>query len=110
VNGTNQLSCYVVVDSGADHCVFPRSFLGPLGLDLLTAPMDFTSGLGSTNVPVHFFNISINLQNVIQIPVYAAFTVGLDQMGAGLLGQSGFFDRFSVHFKLQQGIYEIDIQ
>jgi hypothetical protein len=71
--------------------------------------MDFTSGLGSANVPVHFFNVSIDLQNVVQIPIYAGFTLGLDQMGAGLLGQSGLFDRFNVHFKLQQGIFEIDI-
>ncbi|MGA8075345.1 MAG: hypothetical protein WB995_17855 [Candidatus Acidiferrales bacterium] len=109
ISGTNRLSCYAVVDSGADHCVFPRSFIQPLGLDVLGAPIELTSGMGSANVPTHFFNISIDLQNVVRIPVYAGFTVGLDQMGVGLLGQSGFFDRFNVHFKLQRGIYEIDV-
>lgn len=96
------------MDSGADHCVFPRSFMQPLGLNPLAAPLEMTIGVGSTNVPTHFADIDIDLQGVIQFHVYAGFTTGLDPIGIGLLGQSGFFDRFIVHFKLSQGIYEIE--
>ena len=81
----------------------------PLGLDSLAAPLEMTVGVGSTNVPTHFANIEIDLQSVIQFPVYAGFTTGLDPVGIGLLGQSGFFDRFGVHFKLSQGVFEIEI-
>jgi hypothetical protein len=81
----------------------------PLGLDPLAAPLEMTIGVGSTNVPTHFANVDIDLQGVIQFPVYAGFTTGLDPVGIGLLGQSGFFDHFIVHFKLAQGIYEIEI-
>ncbi len=104
-----RLSCYAIVDSGADHCVFPRSFLQPLGFNALTAPIEMTTGVGSTNVPTHFVNITIDLQGAAQFPVYAGFTTGLDPVGIGLLGQSGFFDRFHLHFKLSEGIYEIEI-
>ncbi len=102
VNGIERLSCYAIIDSGADHCVFPRSFMQPLGLDALVAPIEMTTGVGSSNVPTHFVNINIDLQGVVQFSVYAGFTTGLDQMGMGLLGQAGFFDRFNVAFRLPE--------
>jgi hypothetical protein len=108
-SGQHRLSCYAIVDLGSDHCVFPRSFLQPLGLNPLEAPIELTTGVGSTNVPTHFVNVEIDLQGVVRFPVYAGFTTGLDAVGMGLLGQSGFFDRFVVHFKLIQGVYEIEI-
>ena len=108
VSGQNRISCYAIVDSGADHCVFPRTFMQPLGLNPLTAPTEMTSGVGSVNVPTHFVNLNIDLQGVVQFPVYAGFTTGLDAIGVGLLGQSGFFDRFTVHFRLAQNIYQIE--
>jgi hypothetical protein len=108
-NGPHRLSCYGIVDSGADHCVFPRSFMQPLGLDPLTAPIELTTGVGSSNVPSHFCNVRIDLQGAIQFPVYAGFTSGLDQIGLGLLGQAGFFDRFKITFDLPQKTYAIEI-
>ncbi len=109
MNGPNRLSCYAIVDSGADHCVFPRSFMQPLGLDALTAPIEPSTGLGSTNVPTHYCPIHIDLQGVIQFPLNAGFTTGLDQVGVGLLGQAGFFERFKVSFDLPQRVYHIEI-
>jgi len=102
------LSCFAIVDSGADHCVFPRQFLQTLGLDPLSAPNESISGVGSSAIPAHFFNVSIDLQGLVRFPVYVGFTAGLDNVGIGLLGQNGFFDRFHVHFKLTQRIYEIE--
>jgi hypothetical protein len=52
--------------------------------------------------------VEIDLQGIFRFPVYAGFTSGLDDIGLGLLGQSGFFDRFNVHFKLAERIYEIE--
>ena len=40
--------------------------------------------------------------------VYAGFTVGLDNVGLGLLGQSGFFDRVNVCFHHRSGIFAIE--
>ena len=108
VNGQNRFSCYALVDSGADHCVFPRSFMQPLGLDPLTAPVEMTSGVGSTNVPTHFSNVVIDLQGVIQIPVYAGFTTGMDQLGFGLLGQAGFFEALKITFDFANKIYYLE--
>jgi hypothetical protein len=108
VNGKNRLSCNALVDSGADHCLFPRSFMQPLGLDPLKAPVEMTSGVGSTNVPTHFSNVVIDLQGVIQIPVYAGFSTGMDQLGFGLLGQAGFFEAFKITFDFANKIYYLE--
>jgi hypothetical protein len=108
VAGSRRLSCYAVVDSGSDHCIFPAQFLRMLDLDPLASPMETISGVASAGVPTHFFNLEIDLQGVVRFPVYAGFTTGLDDLGLGLLGQNGFFDRFHVHFKLPQRIYEIE--
>lgn len=80
----------------------------PLGLDPLTSPVEVTSGVGSANVPAHFANIVIDLQGVIQIPVYAGFTTGMDQLGIGLLGQAGFFEAFKITFDLANKLYHIE--
>jgi hypothetical protein len=101
VAGSRRLSCYSVVDSGSDHCMFPRQFLRMLDLNPLAAPAETISGLASTGVATHFFNLEIDLQGVLRFPVYAGFTSGLDDLGLGLLGQAGFF-------RLSERVYEIE--
>jgi hypothetical protein len=81
----------------------------PLGLDPLAAPIELTSGVGSSNLPTHFANISIDMQGIIEFPLYAGFTTGLDHLGYGLLGQNGFFDRFNVSFRLCDQLCYIEV-
>ena len=109
VNGARRLECYAIVDSGADHCVFPRSFMQPLGLDPLTAPTEGLAGVGNQGVLTHFSHVTLDLQGMVQLPVFAGFTIGLEHWGLGLLGQSGFFERLSINFDLPRGVFEIDI-
>ncbi len=110
INGENRLTCYGIVDSGADYCVFPLSFALVLGLNPQTATQsDRSSGLGSYNIPTYFWPVNIDLAGITQFPVYAGFTEGLNHWGVGLLGQKGFFDRFSVCFILSQGIFELEL-
>jgi hypothetical protein len=83
--------------------------MGPLGLDPLVAPVERISGMGSSNVPTHFANVTIDLQGLVQFPVYAGFTSGLDQTGVGLLGQTGFFERLKITFDYSKKMYSIEI-
>ncbi|HEX4544061.1 MAG TPA: aspartyl protease family protein [Candidatus Acidoferrum sp.] len=101
-------SCYAIVDSGADHCIFPRSFMQPLGLDPLATPVDMTSGVGSTNLPTHFAHVTLDLQGLAQFSVYAGFTTGMDRFGIGLLGQTGFFERFKIRFDYANKGYTLE--
>jgi hypothetical protein len=80
----------------------------PLGLNPLIAPVEMTSGMGSTNVPTHFCNIMLDLQGAFQIPVYAGFTTGMDQLGFGLLGQAGFFEVFKITFDYANKLYHLE--
>jgi hypothetical protein len=80
----------------------------PLGLNPLASPIERTSGVGSSNIPTHFCNIQIDL-GMTKIPVYAGFTTGLEQIGYGLLGQAGFFDKFNITFKHSQGVFQIEV-
>jgi hypothetical protein len=79
----------------------------PLGLDPLAAPVDMTSGLGSTNVPTHFVDVTLDF-GPTQFSVYAGFTTGMDQIGIGLLGQSGFFDRHKITFDYKSKLFTIE--
>jgi aspartyl protease len=108
LNGLSRISCRAIVDSGADHCVFPRLFMQPLGIDPFTSPVEGTAGVGSTNVPTHFSNITIDLQGVVRLPVYAGFTTGLDHLGIGLLGQAGFFEAFKITFDYANKLYHLE--
>jgi hypothetical protein len=98
-----------MIDSGADYCVFPRSFMTSLGIDPQSVPFEMTSGVGTEGVPTHFANISIDLQGLIRFPVFAGFTAGLDPIGLGLLGQIGFFERFNLGFRLSEKTCLIEI-
>jgi len=109
LTGTDRFSCFGIVDSGADLCTFPLSFALQLGLDPLTARSATSSGLGSTNVPTYYWDIKIDLQGIITFNVYAGFTEGLEAWGLGLLGQSGFFDRFPISFDYRKDKFEIFI-
>ena len=107
-NGNNHISCYTIVDSGADDCVFPRSFMQPLGLDPLTAPTEMTSGVGNPSVATHYSTVTIDLQGQMSFPVYAGFTTGMDHLGIGLLGQAGFFERFKITFDYNNRLYVLE--
>lgn len=91
-NGISRVPCYAIVDSGADHCTFPLSFALLLGFDPLTKLASSTAGVGNGSVPTFYWPVQIEFPGVITIDIYAGFTVGLDNVGLGLLGQSGFFD------------------
>jgi hypothetical protein len=80
----------------------------PLGLDPLTAPIEMTSGLGSANVPTHFCSVTIDF-GVVRIPVYAGFSVGMDQLGFGLLGQAGFFEVFKITFDYAKKRFLVEV-
>ncbi len=79
----------------------------PLGISPLATPFETAAGVGGLGL-AFFHNITIDLQGVVQVQVYVGFTDGLEQWGVGLLGQSGFFDRFNVSFNLRQGIFEVE--
>jgi len=78
-----------------------------LGIDPSSAFLDKTSGVASANVPAYFGNIVLDFK-VFQLPVYAGFTIGLDHLGIGLLGQNGFFENLRIAFDYGHDIFVIE--
>jgi hypothetical protein len=110
IYGGARISCYAIVDSGADQCAFPLSFALALGINPFIGPSEPSCGLGSSGVQVYFWDVVIDLQGVTQFPARVGFTEGLNQWGIGLLGQDGFFNRFRLTFSLNRTAnFEIEI-
>ena len=98
----------VLLDSGADACLFSLDIATQLNLDVLRLPKTFTGGVGSQANLTYYDTVSIDLGDGIQFSAYAAFTQGMNQVGLGLLGQSGFFEHFRVEFLYNQKIFTIE--
>jgi hypothetical protein len=102
------LRCIVLLDSGADSCVFPTSFASVLGLDILTMKKQLTGGVGTSANQTYYDYLDINLGSGIQFKSYVGFIPGLDGQGIGLLGQSGFFNYYNVCFYQKQFKFTIE--
>ena len=102
IDGGRDFSCYAIVDSGADDCMFPSAFAAQLGLELTTGRPYLFSGAGSRGQLAYFFDIEIEIAGVQKYRLPVGFTQALDASRVGLLGQNGFFDRFDVSFLLRE--------
>ena len=110
ITGSNGSStrCIVMSDSGADACLFPLSLEIDLKLDILGLPKGLTGGVGSSANTTCWDTIAVDLGHGIAFSVYSGFSKGMDQMGLGLLGQVGFFDRYRVEFLLSRKVFTIE--
>jgi hypothetical protein len=108
VVGKNHIACFSILDSGADHCVFPLEFARQLGFNPEGTTPVMTEGVGIAGVPMYYWTITIDL-GAAQVEVIAGFTEDMDGRGIGLLGQYGFFDRFKVQFDLPAGRFWVEV-
>jgi len=107
VNGPRSFSCYGLVDSGADDCIFPASFGEQLGLELQSGRQYSFGGVGSESQEAYFFEIEMEVVGVGRCTISAGFSRSLDRRGHALLGQNGFFEQFSVRFDHKKAIFTV---
>jgi hypothetical protein len=98
INQASFFRCYALVDSGADDCIFPSSFAAQLGLNYLTGRHYPFGGAASGQQDAYFFDLEIDIIGISRYAVPIGFSPALEQWGHGLLGQCGFFDKFTVAF------------
>jgi hypothetical protein len=108
VNGERRFPCYAIVDSGADHCIFPLSFGTALGFDPLTSVPVNAAGVGNSAVPTFHWNVTLDFGGVLVIPALVGFSDGVNAFGVGLLGQFGFFDRVNVQMNYRKREFYIE--
>lgn len=89
----------VLVDSGADFCIFDAEIADILGVDVKSGGKDKVAGLTGIAVPIYFHNIQIKVGGWL-FKIRAAFLREIGRFGYGVVGQKGFFDIFIVKFDL----------
>lgn len=94
--GNTQLPFFFesVIDSGADHCLFPSAYTSFLGINLEDAPSHQMSGVGSLGrAYFHKVRVIVKIkETLLHFDCYAGFSSLL--VSFGLLGRHGFFELF----------------
>ena len=80
-----------------------------LGLDPLTMTKDLTGGMGNTANMTYFAQIEIDCGFGIRFKSMVGFTSGLETMGMGLLGQTGFFENYHTLFAHDLRIFSVEV-
>lgn len=89
----------VLVDSGADICIFDAQIGDILGIDLLKGKEQKVAGL--TGIAESYFIHPITIAvGGWKYNIEAGFLAHMGDFGYGVVGQKGFFDKFIVKFDL----------
>ncbi len=91
--------CEVLVDSGADFCIFDAQIGELLGIDIESGERQEVAGITGVKEPYYVHEVTINVggQNFY---IKAGFLDNIARLGYGVVGQKGFFDTFIVKFDL----------
>ncbi|MBU1031878.1 retropepsin-like domain-containing protein [Patescibacteria group bacterium] len=95
----------VLIDSGADLCIFDAHIAEILGIDVVKGERREVSGL--TGFPEFYYlhDISIKVGG-LKYKVKVGF-MSMRGNAYGIVGQNGFFDKFVVKFDLQKEDVEL---
>ena len=103
----DKINYEILLDSGADTCVFDGSIGELLGLDVATGtPVQFSGVQNATAGQAYLHNVDLSIGGH-KLAIPAIFSFDLSSRGYGILGQRGFFDIFSVKFDYQREEIEL---
>ncbi|OGE64540.1 hypothetical protein A3J13_00740 [Candidatus Daviesbacteria bacterium RIFCSPLOWO2_02_FULL_36_8] len=95
----------VLVDSGADLCIFDASIAQILGIDIVKGEKHEVSGL--TGFPEFYYLHPITIKvGGLEYKVDVGF-MSMRGNAYGIVGQKGFFEKFVVKFDLQKEDIEL---
>jgi len=89
----------VLVDSGADFCIFDAQIGDILGIDIEEGKKMGVAGITGVIEPYYIHPITIKVGGW-PFDIQAGFLPGIAKLGYGVIGQKGFFDIFIVKFDL----------
>jgi len=70
-------------------------------------PMRLNGAVGSTAIPTYYEEVLIHISADVHFKSKVGFTTGMDAQGLVLLGQTGFFENYSVLFEHQSKLFHI---
>lgn len=85
----------MLVDSGADFCIFDKDVAVFLGINVSDGQLVETHGIGGLSDIYYFDNIYVNVGGE-EINVRCGFKDGHFESLSGVLGRQGFFEHFKV--------------
>lgn len=100
-----------LINSGADDCIFPAAIGRLLGLAVEAGKRQPFMGAGAYSNLAYFHRVSLGftLDNTpFRFQAYLGFSTAMDIPKIGLLGRTGFFDRFEqVIFRSAEHLVEL---
>lgn len=104
--GSKSIEYEALIDSGADFCIFHTEMAEILGIPVAKGKRMTFYGTGGTPQTAYFHEVQIEICGW-QMDLYAGFSSDMKSLPYGLLGQTGFFDRFKVEFDYQNKRMEL---
>src|SRR3989344_4311600 len=100
-NGANEMGYQVLVDSGADLCLFHEHIGEAVGIDVKKGKVNEVTGIGGKSALYYLHKVTVEVGGW-PYEIEAGFMplVGTAIMPYGVVGQRGFFDIFVVKFDL----------
>lgn len=95
----------VLVDSGADNCIFDSQIGEILGIDILKGRLDKVTGITGNPEPCYFHPVTISIGG-FSYNIEAGFMRNL-RWPYGILGQKGFFNLFKIEFDYRKEKIEL---
>lgn len=89
----------VLVDSGADVCIFDAQIAEILKINLKKGKKKKVSGITGVAEPYYIHPVTITVGGW-KYKIEAGFLPNIGNLGYGVVGQNGFFDIFVVKFDL----------
>jgi hypothetical protein len=110
-NGNTRIGYEVLVDSGADLCIFDAEIGEALGLDVKKGKPKEVFGVGGKASVYYLHKVEIDVGGwVYKIEAGFMHNVAGRIMPYGIVGQNGFFDNFVIKFDLLKEDVEIKIR
>lgn len=112
-NGDVRLGTIALVDSGADHCLFPSSLAAELDIEVPNIRRSAFAGTSGTTQHAYFDVVQITVldprthEDAFTFTADVGFCEDLDTDGIGYLGLQGFFSIFEVAFNFPEYYFEI---
>lgn len=96
----------VLIDSGADDCIFEAEIGELIGIDITTGTEKKVCGITGQVELYYMHPVTITVGGW-PFDIEAGFLPNIAQLGHGVVGQHGFFDIFIVKFDFIKEIIEL---
>ncbi|OGH06696.1 MAG: hypothetical protein A2W22_02275 [Candidatus Levybacteria bacterium RBG_16_35_11] len=97
---------FVLIDSGADYCVFHGGIGDRLGLKVKEGKEVIFYGTSGESQKAYFHNVTFKIGgNKHKADI--GFSYEMNKLPYGILGQVGFFDKWNIKFELSKENIEI---